>query len=47
MWLEFDVEDAEFDYPLGDSSSSFLVPQDVAERVVGDNGNRLLLEVVS
>jgi hypothetical protein len=44
-WLEVDVEDAEFDCPLGDFSSSILVPQDVAERVVGDDGDRVLLEV--
>jgi hypothetical protein len=46
-WLEVDVEGAEFDCPLGDSSSSILVLQDVAERVVGDDGDRVLLEVVS
>jgi hypothetical protein len=45
-WLEVDVEGAEFDCPLGDSSSSILVPQDVAERVVGDDGDRVLLEIV-
>jgi hypothetical protein len=32
---------------LGDSSSGILVPQDVAERVVGDDGDQVLLEVVS
>jgi hypothetical protein len=32
-WLEVDVEGAELDCPLGDSSSSILVLQDVAERV--------------
>jgi hypothetical protein len=47
VWLEVDVEGAEFNYPLGDSSSSMLVPQDVTERVVGDDGDRVLLEVVS
>jgi hypothetical protein len=46
-WLEVDVEGAEFDCPLGDSSSRILVPQDVAEWVVGDNDNLVLLEVVS
>jgi hypothetical protein len=46
-WLEVDVEGAEFDCPFGDSSSSIWVPQDVAERVVGDDGDRVLLEVVS
>jgi hypothetical protein len=46
-WLEVDVEGAEFECPLGDSSSSILVPQDVAERVVSDDGDRVLLEVVS
>jgi hypothetical protein len=46
-WLEVDVEGAEFDYSLGDSSNSILVPQDVAEWVVGDDGDRVLLEVVS
>jgi hypothetical protein len=39
VWLEVDVEGVEFDCPLGDSSSSILVPQDVAERVVGDDGD--------
>jgi hypothetical protein len=47
LGLEVDVEGAEFDYPLGDSSSSTLFPQDVAELVVGDDGDRVLLEVVS
>jgi hypothetical protein len=47
MWLEVDVEGAEFDCPLEDSSSSILVPQDVTERVVSDDGDRVLLEVVS
>jgi hypothetical protein len=46
-WLEVDGEGAELDCPLGDSSSNILVPQDVAERVVGDDGDRVLLEVVS
>jgi hypothetical protein len=46
-WLEIDVEGAEFDCPLGDSSSSILVPQDVTERAVGDDGDQVLLEVVS
>jgi hypothetical protein len=46
-WLEVDVEGAELDYPLGDSSSSILVPQDVTERIVGDDGDRVLLEVMS
>jgi hypothetical protein len=46
-WLEVDVEGAEFDCPLGDSSSSVLVPQNVAQRVVDDDGDRVLLEVVS
>jgi hypothetical protein len=45
--IEVDVEGAEFDCPLEDSSSSVLVPQDVTERVVGDDGDRVLLEVVS
>jgi hypothetical protein len=47
VWLEVDVEGAEFDCPLGYSSSSIMVPQDVAERVLGDDGDRVLLEVVS
>jgi hypothetical protein len=38
--IEVDVEGAEFDCPLGDSSSSVLVPQNVAERVVVDDGDR-------
>jgi hypothetical protein len=46
-WLEVNVEGAEFNCPLRDSSSSILVPQDVTERVVGNDGDRLLLEVVS
>jgi hypothetical protein len=46
-WIEVDGEGAEFDCPFGDSSSSILVPQDVDERVVGDDGDRVLLEVVS
>jgi hypothetical protein len=45
--LKVDVEGAEFDYPLGDSSSSIFVPQDVTERVVSDDGDRVFLEVVS
>jgi hypothetical protein len=45
--LKFDVEGTEFDCPLGDSSNGILVPQDVAERVVGDDGDQVLLEVVS
>jgi hypothetical protein len=47
MWLEVDVEGTELDCPLGDSYSSILVPQDVAERLVGDDGDRVLLEIVS
>jgi hypothetical protein len=35
-WLEVDVEGTELDCPLGDSSSSILVPQDVAKREVSD-----------
>jgi hypothetical protein len=46
-WLEVDVEGAEFDCPFGYSSSSILVPQNVAERVVSDDGDQVLLEVVS
>jgi hypothetical protein len=45
--LEVNIEGAEFDCPFGDSSSSILVLQDVAERVVGDDGDRVPLEVVS
>jgi hypothetical protein len=41
------VEGTEFYCPLGDSSSSILVPYDVTERVVGDDGDRVLLEVMS
>jgi hypothetical protein len=47
LWLEVDVEGAEFDRPLGDSSSSILIAEYVIERVVGDDDNRVLLEVVS
>jgi hypothetical protein len=47
VWLEVDIEGAEFDYPFGDSSSSILIAQNVIERVVGDDGDRVLLEVVS
>jgi hypothetical protein len=45
-WFEVDTEGIEFDCPFGDSSSSILVPQDVAERVVSDHGNQVILEVV-
>jgi hypothetical protein len=44
--LEVDIESAEFDCPFGDSSSSVLIPQNVTERVVGDDGDRVLMEVV-
>jgi hypothetical protein len=47
VWLEVDVEGAEFDCLFRDSSSSFLIEQDITERVVGDDGDRVLLEVVS
>jgi hypothetical protein len=46
MWLEVDVEGAEFDRPLGDSSSSIFVAKYVTEPVVGDNSDLVLLEVV-
>jgi hypothetical protein len=46
-WLEIDVEGAEFDCPLRDSSRSILVPQDVVDRVVGDDRDWVLLEVMS
>jgi hypothetical protein len=47
VWLEVDIEGAEFDYPLGDCSSSFLIAEYVTEQVVGDDNNREVLEVVS
>jgi hypothetical protein len=47
VWLEVDVEGAEFDCPFGDSSSSILIAQNVTERVVCDDGDRVLLEVLS
>jgi hypothetical protein len=47
VWLEVDDEGAEFDCPLGDSSSSILIPEYVTEQVVSDDDNRVLLEVVS
>jgi hypothetical protein len=47
VWLEIDVMGAEFDCPLGDSSSSILVSQNVAERVVGNDGDLVHLELVS
>jgi hypothetical protein len=46
-WLEVDVEGAEFNCPLGDSSISIQIVEYVTERVVSDNDNRVLLEVVS
>jgi hypothetical protein len=38
-WLEVDVEGAEFDCPLGDPSSSFLIPHNVSKQVVYDDGD--------
>jgi hypothetical protein len=46
-WLEVDVKGAEFDYPFGDSFNSILIAQNVTEWVVGDDSDRVLLEVVS
>jgi hypothetical protein len=46
-WLEVDIESAKFNCPFGDSSSNILIAQDVTERVVNDDGNQVLLEVVS
>jgi hypothetical protein len=46
-WLEVDVEGVEFDRPFGDSFSSVLIAQNVTERVVSDDGDRVLLEVIS
>jgi hypothetical protein len=46
VWLEVDIEGAEFDYPFGDSSSSVLISQNVTERVVSNDGDQVLLEVV-
>jgi hypothetical protein len=38
-WFEVDVEGAEFDYPLGGSSSGILIAEYVTERVVDDDNN--------
>jgi hypothetical protein len=46
VWLEFDVEDAKFDHPLGYSTSSILVAKYVIEWVVDNDDDRVLLEVV-
>jgi hypothetical protein len=46
-WLEVDVEGTEIDHPLGDSSSSIMVVEYVTKRVVGDDDDRVLLEVAS
>jgi hypothetical protein len=47
MWLEIDVEGTKFDRPLRDSSSSILIAKYVTKRVVGDDDDRVLLEVLS
>jgi hypothetical protein len=39
VWLEVNVEGTEFDCPHRDSPSSILVPQDVIEWEVCDNGD--------
>jgi hypothetical protein len=46
-WIEVDIEGAEFSCLVRDSSSSVLIAQNVTERVVGDDSDRVLLEVVS
>jgi hypothetical protein len=45
-WLEVDVEGAKLNCPLGDSPGSILVVVYVTKQIVGDDGARVLLEVV-
>jgi hypothetical protein len=47
VWLEVDVKGTKFDRPFGDSSSSILIEKYITEQVVGDDDNRVFLEVVS
>jgi hypothetical protein len=45
-WLEVNVEGAKLDRPFEDFSSSILIMEYITERVVSDDDDRVLLEVV-
>src|SRR3954469_22701169 len=45
-WLVLDVMDADFDDPLGDSSSRLTIADDILQRCRGNDRDRVLLEVV-
>src|SRR3954469_25154614 len=45
-WLILDVMDADFDGPLGDSSSRLTIADDILQRCGGNDRDRVLLEVV-